>query len=286
MPDPDKNKPASTSLLGDQDIGTTHSDKIEETKQTPTQLCSQSDMTFACDSLQLHDQKHKVEIQDNLPKSCTNVKVATIAMSVDGISSSPQRLSIRHEKTPQPPHQQPESERTLVLKLSSQAHIHAQGITADQQASPSQSTALLPRDQSEDDNDATMKDGGSSRPNKVKKPKQKSNQQGSHICKLCDITFTRHFDLLRHNQKHQVEPEEDMSRRTCTNCNRVLSRVDATKRHVDTLPESCNYLRRQQGLRPLPAMPPEHYDACREQYHKLAQERKKPKGRKKANPAA
>jgi hypothetical protein len=39
-------------------------------------------------------------------------------------------------------------------------------------------------------------------------------------------------------------------------------------------------------MNPLPAMPAEHYDACREQYHKLAQERKKPKGRKKINPAA
>jgi uncharacterized Zn-finger protein len=174
---------------------------------------------------------------------------------------------------------------------SSQVHTQAQINTAGQQAFISQGTAappLSPQKQSGDDDD-TMNVEESSNPSpatEIKKPKKKSSQQGSHMCKICNRTFTRHFDLRRHNQKHQVETEEDMAPKTCPNCNRILSRVDATKRHVDTLPESCNYLRRQQGLRPLAAMPEEHYAACRAQYYKLAEERKKPKGRKKANRAA
>jgi len=251
----------------------------KEKKWSPKQLglhgCNQcGSMILACDSdLQQHNQKHKTESQDKLPTSCT---ASPIPMSTD-IPSSSRSLSIQRKKSPQP-HRQFDQVPTSIHKLEPSI--------AFQQASLSQSAAappLLPRE-SEGDH-GTMEDDESCRPTKVKKSKQKSNQQGSHICKLCDITFTRHFDLQRHNQKHQVEPEEDMSRRTCTNCDRVLSRVDATKRHVDTLPESCNYLRRKQGLESLPTMPDDHYDACRVQYYKLAQERKKPKGRKKANAA-
>ena len=114
------------------------------------------------------------------------------------------------------------------------------------------------------------------------KAKQKLGEQGSHVCKICNITFTRNFDLQRHNQRHKEETDEDKARRTCTNCNRLLSRVDATKRHVDTLPDSCNHIRKKEGKMMLPPMPQSHYDTCKAMYYKLAQETKKPKGRKKA----
>ncbi len=120
---------------------------------------------------------------------------------------------------------------------------------------------------------------------KVRTVKHKSSQQGLHLCKLCNKSFTRNFDLQRHNQKHKVEPLEDKARRTCPNCNRLLSRVDAAKRHVDTLPDSCNNNRKKEGMPLLDPMPQSHYDACKARYYKLAEETKKPKGRKKANPA-
>lgn len=114
--------------------------------------------------------------------------------------------------------------------------------------------------------------------------KHKSSQPGLHLCNICNKSFTRNFDLQRHNQKHNVESQEDKARRTCPNCNRVLSRVDAAKRHVDTLPDSCNNNRKKDGLPLLDPMPQSHYDACKARYYKLAAETKKPKGRKKAKP--
>jgi hypothetical protein len=188
---------------------TNTTNKIKETKQAPTQLsshpCEQCHMTFARDSdLQRHTQKHNVEVHDKLPRSCTNIKASTIAMLED-IPSSPRSHPTQREKPPQFPHQRPNQvsasthklEPTIVLQPSSQIHLPAQ-------ASLSQSTTTP--------EDYPMKDDESSHANKVKKQKQKSNQQGSHRCEPCDITFTRHFDLLRHNQKHQAETEEDMAR--------------------------------------------------------------------------
>lgn len=121
---------------------------------------------------------------------------------------------------------------------------------------------------------------------KIRTIKHKSSQQRLHLCTLCNKSFTRNFDLQRHNQKHKAEPLlEDKARRTCPNCNRLLSRVDAAKRHVDTLPDSCNNNRKKEGMPLLDPMPQSHYDACKARYYKLAEETKKPKGRKKANPA-
>lgn len=267
--------------------------KSQETKSNATQHNADthkiSDVALASDSnSQRHYQKYNFEKEDKASRSCTHADLGNIAMSI--VSSSPGSVSTRLEKTPQSPHVHSSHQRSIEVLAStavsqSQTHIQAEDCAPSQQASLSQSTPLLPSEQSEDDNDFMNVDESfnPSRSTKVKKQKQKA---GSHVCKLCDITFTRHFDLLRHNQKHQTETEEDMATRTCPKCDRILSRVDATKRHVDTIPESCNYLRRKQGLKPLPVMPAEHYDACREKYYKLAQERKKPKGRKKANPAA
>jgi len=143
-------------------------------------------------------------------------------------------------------------------------------------------------EQPEDDDDPTdsfHETLNGSNVNALAKPKakQKFGEQGSHICKICDKTFTRNFDLQRHNQRHnKEETNEDKARRTCTNCDRLLSRVDATKRHVDTLPDSCNHIRKKEGKMMLPPMPQSHYDICKAKYYKLAQETKKPKGRKKA----
>jgi len=107
---------------------------------------------------------------------------------------------------------------------------------------------------------------------------------GLPTCLKCSQSFTRNFDLQRHiKQKHKQGKEEDPAK-TCTHCEVVLSRPDAAMRHVKAIPESCNHVRRKEGRPELPAQPAAFYEECKVRFEKLAEQYKKPKGRKKANP--
>lgn len=277
-----------------------HVSSDTETKplQRRSPACSPTLVPYS--DLKPHVQKQEVEIRDEDARRRLNPKAST-TVSVKEAPASPRMVSTPPKKTPQlmPTASlcqlfngvRPSTHKSDpgLMPQTPQSRIHVQ----DQEGASSPKTPNAPpvvlSGQSVNDRDMDE----SFTPNrpcpvKVKKPKQKSSSPGSHMCGPCNITFTRHFDLKRHNNHLHLEVEsaEDKARRTCTNCNRVLSRVDATKRHVKAMPESCNYLRKQQGDKPLPVMPVEHYDACQALYFKLAEARKKPKGRKKAKPAA
>jgi len=188
-------------------------------------------------------------------------------------------------RTPEPPTVPHPISQTVMDKQSEKHCPSEEGIRRlpHRQSAPTSFRV----EQSEEDDDLTDSFHETLNPSSINAPakpkaKQKFGEQGPHICKICNISFTRNFDLQRHNQRHKEETDEDKARRTCTNCNRLLSRVDATKRHVDTLPDSCNHIRRKEGKMMLPPMPQSYYDTCKAKYYKLAQETKKPKGRKKA----
>lgn len=60
--------------------------------------------------------------------------------------------------------------------------------------------------------------------------KAPSRRKGKHVCTWCRERFTRKWDLNRHLGLQAEEP----SKLQCPCCNRIFSRSDARKRHVDS----------------------------------------------------
>lgn len=75
---------------------------------------------------------------------------------------------------------------------------------------------------------------------KAKQRKTTKRTPGEFSCGFCEKTFTRNFDMLRHQKTiHQNPQPVVVGAQTCPDCNNYFNRKDAYARHLEKRPGSC-----------------------------------------------
>ncbi|KAJ3514589.1 hypothetical protein NLJ89_g2289 [Agrocybe chaxingu] len=94
-----------------------------------------------------------------------------------------------------------------------------------------------------------------------RKSSKKDSKPGKHVCTICDTSYSRNFDLLRHQKsKHAVFTLEQRELLSCPNCGVFSSRLDAMWTHCRRIPSSCDLVRRNNRQSLLPKRSKEEYE--------------------------